>query len=417
MNEQIMKKILFIALLTAFTFSINGMDDPISPPRPPRAAVVANVVPDLTQPQISSIAKLMGMCFEQIQNVHALFSTDPSTDPSMDDAKPIIAVAGIRDIFTELTPLFLERLDSKKGKHITPECRKALGTHLRDIAGDDPKDFLKKGDPDFSKSVNPKDFYTIVTHFGNTFFIPKWQKEPYFTFWRKSTSTLKGIEYGLYNALKLLKGENTESHSGVLEHHHVYQNQGTVTPVCWSEHKGQTKRYHKSESESGIDRKICGTEFYFINKLIGLLQVASMCERILTTVDDDQLTEGTLSIMKKLRNYTGNITIIPNESAAIRKRLRLEIPEAFAQAGQAASSSLSSSSQPSFGDKVVGTASSSPPSSASSQLSQKRGSSQDADYGDENPPRVKRTNVLGTKKKTALLPIGVNSSSSVATFS
>ena len=418
MNDEHMRKKLFIALVTAFTFSVNGAEADgaeadvgpsfSSPARPARTAAA---LPNLTCPQINSLEKLMRVCFEQIQTVHAIFSTDSS----MDDDKPRVAVVGILDTFTGLIPLFLERLNSEKGKHITPECRKALGTHLSDIAGNNPKDFLKKGDADFLASVDPKDFYSVCTHFGNIFFIPKWQTEPYFAFWRKSTNTLFGrITYERYNVLKLLKGENPESHSGVLEHHHVYQNQETVTPVCWSEHKGKTKQYHLSGRESKIDRSMCGTEFYYINKLTGLLQAASMCERVLRTVDDDKITHEAFTVMKAVQNYTGNIAIIFNKSEVSRKRARLE-PMTSAHAGhideeeETASSSLRPFPQPSFdvdSDEVGGATSSSPSSSLISQ-----------DVDGENPPKVGCAEISITKERAALLPVGVNSLSSVATFS
>lgn len=328
-----MRHIFFIALITAFTFSINGMDDVATsfstPPRPVRADVASPVLPDLTPQEINSLTELMQRSFEQIRNVHAIFSPSPDTGGD----KPEIATAAISRTFMSLIPLFLARLNPVRGKHITPECRKALGSHVRDIAGDDPKDFVRKGEADFLKSINPQDFYTIITHFGNLFFVPRWQMDPEFALWRKSTRTLLGgIHYSSYNIIKMLKGENPESHSGVLEHHHVYQNQGTVTPVCWSEHKGKTKQYHKSESESEIDRGICGPEFYFINKLTALLQIAHMCERVLRAVDEEALTAEALTLMNAIRNYTGNITIIPNGAETIKRKPKLEIQDAFATA-------------------------------------------------------------------------------------
>jgi hypothetical protein len=114
----------------------------------------------------------------------------------------------------------------------------------------------------------------------------------------------------------MLDAANPESHSGACEWNHVYQNQEVVTLVCWSEHKGKTTQYHKSKSDSKIDRGMCKPEFYLINKLIGLLQIASACERVLRTVDKDKLPERTSAMMQWVRSYTGNIETIPNEHAA-----------------------------------------------------------------------------------------------------
>jgi hypothetical protein len=321
MNKNFIKKLFFIVLTLTCSFSASGSDEAFaSPARPSQAAVVV-ALPDLTSLQIENLARLMQACIAQMQNVHAVFSTDTVGEA------PRVPVAAIKGNLTSLQPLLLERLNPKAGKHITPECTRTLRTHLRDIAGDVSREFLEKGDADFMRSVNPSDFFTVGSHFGNTFFIPKWMVSPDFAFWRRATRTLSGnIEYGSYNIFKLLEGENPESHSGVLEHHHVYQNQGTVTPVCFGPHKKQTKDFHKSESESRIDRSICGTEFYFVNKLIGLLQIASMCERVLITVDERILPAEVVSAMGWVRNYTGNITIIFSDHAARRRPKR---PETF----------------------------------------------------------------------------------------
>lgn len=321
MNKKFVKNLFFIALILTFSFSVNGSDESFaSPPRPSQTAASA-ALPDLTFPQIANLSELMQACVAQMQNVHAVFSTDTVGEA------PRVPIASIKGNLTSLQSLLLERLNPTVRKHITPECKRTLGTHLRDIAGDASREFLKKGDADFMRSVNPSDFYTVGSHFGNTFFIPKWMVSPDFAFWRRATRTLSGnIEYGSYNVFKLLEGENPESHSGALEHHHVYQNQGTVTPVCFGPHKKQTKDFHKSESESRIDRGICGTEFYFVNKLIGLLQIASMCERVLRTADEEILPAGVVSTMRWVRNYTGNITIILSDHGA---RMRPRRPEAF----------------------------------------------------------------------------------------
>lgn len=323
-----MRHILFITLITAFTFSINGMvEDPASsfssPVRPPRAAAVP--VPDLTTSQIKDLTELMEACAAQMENVHTIFSKVLE--------QPKIAIAAIRVKFTHLAPLLLGRLKPPAGIHLTPECRKTLGTHLHDIAGDDPREFLKKGEADFRRSVKPEDFYSITTHFDNTFFVPTLVTEPYFVFWRTSRHTLWGdIEHGEYNVLKMLGADNPESHSGACEWHHVYQNQDVVTLVCWSEHKGKTTEYHKSKSDSKIDRDMCKPEFYLINKLIGLLQIASVCERVLRTVDKDKLPEEASALMQWVRSYTGNITTIPNEHAVRTRGESYTIPDAFAAA-------------------------------------------------------------------------------------
>jgi hypothetical protein len=285
----------------------------------------------------------MGMCVEQIQNVHRLFAEDfiSSTPdvldfegrPSGEDTKPIIRTAEISGRFQALLNAGLFP-DSQAPKHrVTPDCKNALGTHLDDIAGDSPEEFLRKGDADFLRSVDPKDFYTVKTHHGNTFFLPKWLTKSGFALWRTSTGTLfSGIKHGIYNVLKALNGENPETRSGKMEYHHVYQNPDTVTPVCWGEHKRRTTEYHKSKRDSRIDRATCGSEFYFINKLTGLLQIANMVEVILrTTVVDDEVS----SIMRWIRGYTGNIQIIPSESAVVRERTQVGVKRARTNASAA----------------------------------------------------------------------------------
>ncbi len=198
-NEETMRHLLLIALIIAFTFSINGTDEgPASsfstPARPARAADAA-VLPDLTASQIEDLTKLMEACTAQMENVHTIFSKVLE--------QPKIVIAAIREEFTRLAPLLLGRLKPPAGIHLTPECRKTLGTHLHDIAGDDPREFLKKGEADFRRSVKPEDFYSITTHFDNTFFVPTLVTEPCFVFWRTSTKTLSDdIVHGEYNVLK-----------------------------------------------------------------------------------------------------------------------------------------------------------------------------------------------------------------------
>ena len=77
---------------------------------------------------------------------------------------------------------------------------------------------------------------------------------------------------------------------------------------------------------------MCKPEFYLINKLIGLLQIASACERVLRTVDKDELPAGAFALMQWVRSYTGNITTIPNEHAVRTRGESYTIPDAFAAA-------------------------------------------------------------------------------------
>lgn len=60
-----MRHILFTALITTFTFSINGMGEDLaasfgSPPRPAQAAAV--IIPDLTASQIKDFSELIADC-------------------------------------------------------------------------------------------------------------------------------------------------------------------------------------------------------------------------------------------------------------------------------------------------------------------------------------------------------------------
>jgi len=327
-----MKSLFFVLFVCVLSFPVVGMDNNLIGPfgSPPRVAATINVArdfPALTGQQIIAVEQLLENCVTQIGNIHKLFSTEHT-----ESEKPIIAVAAIKKSFQSLLePVFIRYFSPEKRKHFTPECVRALGSHFKDTKNDSSEEFLSKGDADFIKSTDLNDFYSIMTHHRNTFFIPRWQvnTENGFALWRKSTNTLReGILFGVYNVLRLLEGSNPESHSGTLEHHHVFQRQTPVTPVCRSEHKGKTKKYHKSEDESAIDRSICGTEFYFVNKLTGLLQVARMCERVLREIDCAKLSS--IGLMDYIKQYSGNINIIAN-GAEVVKKFKPGIPEAFAQ--------------------------------------------------------------------------------------
>lgn len=325
------KNLFFIILILSFIFPISGMDDPFaSPPRTQQAAgvVAAPVLPELTEPEINQLSKLLGMCIGQIQNVHRLFAgefVEPTTDvlgiegkAVGEDTKPRIATAEIRFIFLSLLDsIFLPRF-TPKGKHYTPACRKSLEGHCRAISGNSPRTFVKKDDTHFASSVRAEDFPVVIeTHFGNKFYIPKWMLLPEsgFALWRKATKTLfEGIKTGPCNVVKMLNGENPESLSGPMEHHHVFQNQGTVTPVCFGIHKRESKTLHKAAGETLIDRSICGTEFYFANKIIALLQMAHMCTKLLEDVDVGKLQGDVATQIAYILRYSGNVDVIPSSA-------------------------------------------------------------------------------------------------------
>ncbi len=327
-----MKRLFFILFVCTFVFPIIGMDaaeniDAIPAPATPGGAVIPKVSAATLHLNAPAISNLLVRSIEQINNVHRIFSGNYKKED-----QPKIMVKAIQDLLEEglLKNIFVPYFAAPRSKHFTPDCKKSLGTHLDDIDGNSPKTFLKKGRADFMKSVDDDAFYTFDTHEQNTFFIQKMLLDPEYGFglYRSCNNTLfLGLEYGEYNVMKLLGGNNPETHSGVVELHHVYQNPEVVTIVPYGEHKGNTLRYHKSKKDSRIDRTTCASEFYYLKKLLGLLQVAKMCTRVLR--DCDGLSEDVLTNMAYVENYTGNLGLIANPRAALKQNKKYTIEEAF----------------------------------------------------------------------------------------
>ncbi len=292
-----------------------------------------------------------------------------------------------------------------------------MGSHLKDITGDSPRSFVKKDEKHFEKSISPGAFCTIIeTHFENKFYIPEWMLDPKlgFAFWRKSTNTLaNGIEYGPYNVFKMLNGENPESNSGTMEHHHVYQTHSVVTPICWSEHKGKTTQYHKSKEKTKIDRSICGTEFHYINKMIAFLQMARMCRSVLEDTCAE-LSHETEALMKLISKYSGNIDVIPNESrSSVGRSLFTEL----AEAGDVISENSNGASSSEKDDKGTSPLiESRKRRRASSSSIKDLGEDENVNLAHELFPQVNRSTSLNPHRRKPLSLASINSSS-VASFS
>lgn len=326
-----MKRLFFILFVCTFVFPIIGMDSDentgvIHAPATPGGAVIPKVSAATLHLNAPAISNLLVKSTEQIHNVHRIFSGNYKKEN-----QPKIMVKAIQDLLGKrlLENVFSPYFKALRTKRFTPDCKKSLGTHLDDIDGNSPKTFLKKGRTDFLQSVDDDAFYTFDTHEQNTFFIQKMLLDPEYGFglYRSYTNTLRGPQYGEYNVLKLLGGDNPETHSGTAELHHVYQNPEVVTIVPYSEHKGHTLRYHKSKKDSRIDRTTCASEFYYLKKLIGLLQVAKMCTRVLH--DCHGLSGDVLDNMTYIDSYTGNLGLIANPGAELKQKQKYTIEEAF----------------------------------------------------------------------------------------
>lgn len=326
-----MKKLFFVLFVFTFIFPLTGMDmqneDIVAPatPAPPRKVSAATL-----QLHTSALSNLLDMSIQQIHNVHGIFSGEYTKDN-----QPEIQIAQIKVLFNSLLEnVFVPYFKAPRTKHFTPDCKKSLGSLLQDIAGDSPGTFTRKGTADFLQSTDLDRFYTFITNAQNTFFIQKILIDPAagFALFRRYTNTLLGPSYGKYNVIKLLDARSPETHSGTVELHHVYQNQEVITIVPYSEHKGNPKAYHKSSKDSKIDRAICLQEFYYIKKLIGLLQVAQMCTQVL--YDCPALPSDITGNLQYMENYEGNICILPNSNAAREIKQKYTVQEAFAHKEQ-----------------------------------------------------------------------------------
>ncbi len=320
MNNYIFKKLFSVLVSTIFILPINasfGGEDPIPPlpgsPQPNIGAIATQAPAPLTDIQKQSLSQLLARSIDEIQKIHVLFgNTEGFSDDYPDDKKIKIIVHDIKKCFHKLLPVFLHKFQ-RRGVHYTPENTAANGTHLHDIKGNPSTLFTSKGPADFLKSVGADNFFLVSTHFGNTYFIPKWMIQPNkgFGLYQQATLTLhEGVVYSEYNVLRMLNGQNPLSHSGVTEIHHAYQNQETVCYLCHSEHKRRFKEYHKSERETLINRAIASSEAYYINKLTALLTLAKATAHILK--DEDSVSYETSNHLGFIKEYRGNLTIIPN---------------------------------------------------------------------------------------------------------
>lgn len=316
------KILFFILFVCTFVFPVFGMNADIhAPATPGRVPKVSNAT---LSDNAGDISKLLEASIKQIKNVEMIFSETYKKN------KPEIGIKTIKDLLIKkklLKDVFVPYFAASSNKRFTPDCKSSLGTHLADIDGNSPKTFLKKGRADFMKSVDPDNFYTLDTQEQNTFFLQKMLLDPEYGFglYRKCNNTLRGLQYGEYNVLKLLEGNNPETRSGVVEFHHVYQNPEVITIVPYGEHKGNTRLYHKSKEDSRIDRQI--SELYYLKKIMGLLQVAKMCTHVLR--DCDGLSDKVLVNMAYIDNYTGNVGLIVNPGAELKQKKKYTVEEAF----------------------------------------------------------------------------------------
>ncbi|MCX7352817.1 MAG: hypothetical protein NTW22_06090 [Proteobacteria bacterium] len=328
MNNFIFKKLFNVLVSTIFILPIDASfgDQDHFPPVPgsPQPAVGGHAAPapaPLTDAQKESLSQLLARATEEIKRIHKHFDkTEILPEGHPDNEKTKIIVHDIKKRFDKLLPVFVQN-SQRKGVHYTPENTGANGTHLEDIKGNPSAHFTSKGPADFLSSVDVDDFYVVSTHFGNTYFIPKWMTEPNkgFGLYQQGTQTLdRGVVYSDYNVRRMLVGENPLSHSGVLEIHHAYQNQETVCYLCHSEHKGKFKEYHKSERETLINRAIAGSEAYYINKLTALIAIAKAAAHIL--YNEDSVSSETSNFMMFIKEYRGNLTLIPNGTERVLEK-------------------------------------------------------------------------------------------------
>ncbi|MBP9829181.1 MAG: hypothetical protein KBD04_04025 [Proteobacteria bacterium] len=329
-----MKSVFFVLFVCAYIFPVAGMnaEEPLFQAAAPGTPIRQAPVVDLN-PYVADLSNLLAISIEQIKNVHKIFSGEIAKE-----SQPKIRTKKIKDFLIKrhlLENVFIPHFRVARTQRFTPECKKSLGTHLKDIDGNSPKKFLRKGTADFVRSVDLEDFYTIETHERNTFFLLKSLVNPESGFGlyrsRQNTISFEGVPgsptYGIYNILKLLEAENPETHSGVVEFHHVYQNPEVITIVPYGEHKGSTVLYHKSKKDSRIDRASSNSEFYYLKKLIGLIQVAKMCSYVLRDCND--LGTEVLNEMSYIDSYAGNLRIIPNPGAEKKQKQKYTVEMAF----------------------------------------------------------------------------------------
>ena len=330
MNNFIFKKLFSVLVSTIFILPINASfgDQDHFPPVPgsPQPAVGRHAAPapaPLTGAQKESLSQLLARSIEEIKRIHKHFDkTEILPEGHPDNEKTKIIVWDIKKRFDKLLPVFVQNFQ-RKGVHYTPENTGANGTHLEDIKGNPSAHFTSKGPADFLSSVDVDDFYVVSTHFGNTYFIPKWMTEPNkgFGLYQQATQTLdRGVVYSDYNVRRMLVGQNPLSHSGVLEIHHAYQNQETVCYLCHSEHKGKFKEYHKSETETRINRTVASSEAYYINKLTALIAIAKATAHILKDEDSISISPETYNFMMFIKEYRGNLTLIPNGTERVLEK-------------------------------------------------------------------------------------------------
>ncbi len=329
-----MKSAFFVLFVCAHIFPVVGMnaEEPLFHAAAPGTPIRQAPVVDLN-PYVADLSNLLAISIEQIKNVHKIFSGEFTKE-----SQPKIRIKEIKDFLIKrhlLENVFIPHFRVARTQRFTPECKKSLGTHLKDIDGNSPKKFLRKGTADFVKSVDLEDFYTIETHERNTFFLLKSLVNPESGFGlyrsRQNTISFEGVPgsptYGIYNILKLLEAENPETHSGAVEFHHVYQNPEVITIVPYGEHKGSTVLYHKSKKDSRIDRASSNSEFYYLKKLIGLIQVAKMCSCVLHNCNE--LEAEVLDKMSYIDSYAGNLRIIPNPGAEKKQKQKYTVEMAF----------------------------------------------------------------------------------------
>ncbi len=329
-----MKSVFFVLFVCAYIFPVAGMnaEEPLFHAAAPGTPIRQAPVVDLN-PYVADLSNLLAISIEQIKNVHKIFSGEFTKE-----SQPEIRVKEIKDLLIErhlLENVFIPHFRVARTHRFTPECKKSLGTHLKDIDGNSPKKFLRKGTADFVRSVDLEDFCTIETHERNTFFLLKSLVNPESGFGlyrsRQSTLSFGGVpgspKYGIYNILKLLGAKNPETHSGVVEFHHVYQNPEVITIVPYGEHKNNAVLYHKSKKDSRIDRASSNSEFYYLKKLIGLIQVAKMCSYVLRDCND--LGAEVLNEMSYIDSYAGNLRIIPNPGAEKKQKQKYTVEMAF----------------------------------------------------------------------------------------
>ena len=298
-TSSLFKKIFLLLVFLACGYSA----DLLSPVR-------NNAPTRLTIKQLEKVMIIQNHCYRQLQNIHRKF------DPESVE-KRNIEVCKIKKLFEELAEdVFL--LSSKRQAggdtpaKFTPYCRIKTESFLGAIGKLSPGTFVKQDYRIIEQTFEPEDLPVIFeTNFGNRFYVPKWFLEPKYGFvlWREKTQTLSGaIEYGSYNAIRMLDGENPKSGSGTMELHHAFQNQGTIIYLPYWLHKKDHKVYHRSKSDTLVDRSICANEFPYVNKAIAFFAILKLCQKSLERKPDNvDLSEETLRVIKWTSEYRGNV--------------------------------------------------------------------------------------------------------------